>query len=398
MPQSSSSDPPRSWRQDVRKFLEPAVVIVCTLVFTIFAVGIGVLLITGNNPSGRDVVSFWVAGRQIVHHANPYDSATILQIERSSGIFHQSRALIMRNPPSALCLVVPLGFFNLRAGALLWSLLLLAAFAVSVHMLWLMLGRPPNKLHYLGYSFAPAVLCILSGQTALFALLGLVLFLRFHRDRPFVAGVALWLCALKPHLFLPFAAALLLWIVFHRALRLLAGALLALAASSLLATLLDPRVWAQYAQMMHSSGIQNEFIPCLAVALRYAIHRQTMALQFLPAAAACLWAIYFFCKHRAHWDWMQDGAPLMLVSILVGPYSWITDQAVLVPALMVGVCRATTRAQLGLLALASTVIEITPISGKNLHSAVYLWTTPFWLAWFLYVSAQARCQSSPGSL
>jgi hypothetical protein len=95
---------------------------------------------------------------------------------------------------------------------------------------------------------------------------------------------------------------------------------------------------------------------------------------------------------------MQDGALLMLVSILASPYAWITDQALLVPALLVGVYRATTRAQLGALMLASAVIEITPLSGRTLHSALYLWTTPFWLAWFLYVSAKSRDQASQRSL
>jgi hypothetical protein len=355
-------------------------------------------LITGNNPRGRDVVSFWAAGRQIVQHTNPYDSASILKIERSVGFSDQSQVLLMRNPPSALCLVVPLGLFGLRAGALIWSLLLLAAFVLSVHMLWAMLGRPRNKMHYLGYSFAPALLCILGGQTALFALLGLTLFLRFHRNRPFVAGLSLWLCTLKPHLFLPFAAVLILWIVLSRSYRILAGALLAIAASSLAAWLLDPAVWTQYAQMMRTSGIEREFIPCLSVAMRFALHQQTMALQYLPALAACLWAIPFYWQRRTRWDWMQDGALLMLVSILASPYAWITDQALLVPALLVGVYRATTRAQLGLLALASAAIEIAQLLGSNLHSALYLWTTPFWLAWFLYVSAKAHTQASQLSL
>jgi hypothetical protein len=397
MPQSPPH-PPRSWRDKARNLLEPTVVFTCALVFAIFALGLGVLLLTGNNPHGRDVVSFWVAGRQIVAHANPYDSASILKIERSVGFSAQSQVLIMRNPPSALCLVIPLGLFGLRAGALLWSLLLLAAMVLSVHMLWRMHGRPRNKLHLLGYSFAPALLCILGGQTALFALLGLSLFLRFHHSRPFVAGLSLWLCALKPHLFLPFAAVLLVWVVLRPAYRLLAGAVLALAASSLVAWLLDPSVWAQYTQMMRSSGIEDEFIPCLSVALRFAIRPQTMTLQYLPALVGCLWAIAFFWKRRQRWDWMQDGALLMLVSIFASPYAWITDQAVLIPALLVGVYRATTRAQLGLLALASAVIEIAQLLGANLHSALYLWTTPFWLAWFLYVSAKSRDQSSRCSL
>ena len=49
---------------------------------------------------------------------------------------------------------------------------------------------------------------------------------------PFAAGLALWLCMLKPHLLLPFAAALLLWIVTSRAGRVLAGAVVALALST----------------------------------------------------------------------------------------------------------------------------------------------------------------------
>jgi hypothetical protein len=123
-----------------------------------------------------------------------------------------------------------------------------------------------------------------------------------------------------------------------------------------------------------------------------------MALQFLPAIAGCLWAVYFFWKRRDRWDWMQDGALLMLVSVFASPYAWITDQALLVPALLVGVYRATTRAQLGALMLASAFIEITPLSNRTLHSALYLWTTPFWLAWYLYVSAKSRDQASQRSL
>jgi hypothetical protein len=390
-------DPPRLWRRDARKLIEPAVLIFCTLAFTAYILGLCTLLLMGNNPPGRDVISFWAAGRQIVAHANPYDSAAILKIERSVGFSDKTNVLIMRNPPSALCLVVPLGLLGLRTAALLWSLLLLAAFVLSVNMLWRMHGRPRNKLIFLGYSFAPALLCVVSGQTALFALLGLVLFLRFHLTRPFVAGLSLWLCALKPHLFLPFAAVLLLWIVLTRAYRLLAGAVLAIAASSLVAWFLDPSVWSQYNQMLRSSGIEDEFIPCLSVALRYAIHKHTMALQLLPALAACLWAITFYWKRRNRWDWMQDGALLMLVSVFASPYAWITDQVLLVPALLVGVYRDSTRAQLGPLMLASAFIEITPLSGKTLHSALYLWTTPFWLAWFLYVSAKSRSAGSPSA-
>jgi hypothetical protein len=388
------ANPPRS---KARTFVEATVVIVCTLAFGAFVLGLCVLLITGNNPGGRDVVSFWIAGRQILHHANPYDSAAIRAVELSAGFKDTAQTLIMRNPPSALLLVMPLGWFALRAGTLLWSVLLIACLILSVHMLWVMHGRPRNKLHYLGYAFAPALTCILGGQTALFALLGLVLFLRFHRTRPFIAGLALWLCALKPHLFLPFAAALLLWVAVTRSYRLLSATVLALLASSLIAWRLDPLVWAQYEQMMRSSGIQNEFIPCVGIALRFAIRRSATWLQYLPAAAGCVWAIAFYWRRRATWEWTRDAAPLMLVSILVSPYGWLTDQTLVIPALLVGVYRATSREQLGALALASAAIEIAQMAILGMHSAFYLWTTPFWLAWYLYVLIKARSASMSDS-
>ncbi len=382
--------PAKPQQSKARTFVEAAVVIICTLAFGAFVVGLCVLLITGNNPGGRDVVSFWVAGRQLVHHANPYDNAAVRSIELASGFKESAQTLIMRNPPSALCLVIPLGLLGLRTGTLLWSLLLIAALVISVHRLWILHGRPRNKLHCLGYSFAPALICILGGQTALFALLGLVLFLRFHRTRPFVAGLGLWLCALKPHLFLPFAVVLLLWIFVARSYRLLSATLLALLASSLIAWRLDPTVWSQYEEMMRTSGIQSEFIPCLAIALRFAIDRHATWLQSVPAIAGCVWAVGFYWQRRAVWDWMRDGAPLMLVSILVSPYGWLTDQALVIPALLVGVYRATSREQLGVLALASAVVEIVQMAGLGMHSAFYLWTTPFWLAWYLQVTIKAR--------
>jgi hypothetical protein len=300
----------------------------------------------------------------------------------------------MRNPPSALGLVMPLGLFGLRAGTLVWSALLIGCLGLSVHLLWTMLGRPPGKLQLLGYTFAPALTCILGGQTALFALLGLVLFLRFYRTRPVVAGLVLWFCALKPHLFLPFAVVLLLWIVATRSYRLLGAALAALAASSLLAWHLDHAVWTQYGAMMRGSGIQDEFIPCVAIALRFAVRRNAMWLQSIPAALGCVWAAIFYWHRRAQWDWMQDGAPVMLVSLLVSPYGWLTDQALVIPALLVGVYRATAREQLGALALASAAMEIAQMAGLGMHSAFYLWTTPFWLGWNLYVSRQAQSETA----
>lgn len=378
-------------RSHWQAFSEVLFVGTCILAL-IFAIDVCLLLLSGSGSERRDFVSYWAAGQQLVHHHNPYDADAILQLEHSLGFPPAEQALIVRNPPSALSLVVPLGFVGFRAAALLWSLLLLACWAVSLRLFWTMQQPSTKRFNILGYSvspglvpllFAPALACVFFGQTALFALLGLALFLRLHRTSPFLGGVSLWLCALKPHLFLPFVVVLLLWIVVTRSYAVFIGAGLALGASSLIALHFDPAAWSQYSQMMHTVGIEHEFIPCLSIALRFAISPSSIWLQYAAGAIGCLWAAWYYWTRRDTWDWVQHGPLLVLVSLLVSPYSWITDQALAVPALLLVAYRASFRTLL-VLALASSAIEAGILANVSIHSAFYLWTAPAWLAWYLY--------------
>jgi hypothetical protein len=381
----------------MRAAIDVAVMALCGCGFAAMLLGFTMLMLTNNHPGGRDFVSYWTAGHQIVHHANPYDGAAILKAERAVGFPAAGQSLIMRNAPWALPLVMPLGALGLNVGALCWSALLAACMALSVYLVWGLLGKPTDKLHLLGYMFGPGLICVLCGQTAVIALVGLVLFLRLQAGKPFLAGMALWLCALKPHLFLPFGVALLLWIVATRAWRLFGGFAVMMTASSLVATSLDRHIWAQYREMMRTAGIESEFIPCLSVALRFAIHRQAMWIEYLPAAAACVWAVYYFRTHRESWSWTEHGAMLMLVGIALAPYAWIMDQALLIPAVMLGIYRCRSRAQLEAMALGGAVMEFTISFSVGAHSAFYLWTAPFWLGWFVWAGrgASVVTQTAP---
>jgi hypothetical protein len=343
-----------------------------------------VVTLTGQVASARDFVVFWATGQQLAHHANPYDAAAMMQIEHSAGLNPGYGALFMRNPPWALPLVLPLGFVGLRVGALLWSLVLLACLVASGWLLWLMHGRPASRIHWLTISFAPALICLFIGQTAIFALLGLTLFLYLYRERPWMAGLALWLCALKPHLFLPFGVVLLAWIAVSKSYKILAGAAMALAATSALAFWIDPAAWLDYLRMMRAPGIAKEFVPCLSVAMRLWLSPLSTWLQYLPVALACVWALAYYWPRRQSWDWTKNGSLLMLVSVLTAPYCWLYDQGVVIPALLQGAYSARYRPLLAILALASLPIEIGLMSGVKITSALYLWTAPAWLAWYLF--------------
>jgi hypothetical protein len=385
-------------RMKLRTIFEFAVVGICTVAFALNAAGICTTLLTDSFAGQRDFVTYWSSGHQLVHRANPYDGAAILQMELSTGYTAGLPPLIMRNAPPSLLIVLPLGFLGVRAASLLWTLLMIVSLWLSVRMIAAMHNQAGNRLNILGFTFAPALSCLISGQMALFVLLGLVLFLRLHRTRPFLAGASLWLCALKPQVFLAFGVVLLAWIIVNRYYRILLGAAAAFAFSTAVAMVLDRGVWMHYAQMMRAAELETKLIPCMSTMLRLAINPGAVWIQGVPAALGCVWALVYYLQRRHSWDWIEHGSLLMLVSVAVAPYSWFMDQAALLPAVLHALYRNRSRNLVALLALLSAGIETANFRGVPLRNAIlYPWTALVWLAWYLLATRNAAASDEPGA-
>jgi hypothetical protein len=337
----------------------------------------------------RDFIVYWATGRQLISHGNPYNPDALNRIEREAG-FQGAGAYYMRNPPWALPLAYPLGFLKPTVAALPWSLLLLALLVASVRILWKLFGPPGSRLDWLGYCFPPALFCVALGQTSILLLFGLALFLRLHKSHPFLAGAALWFCTLKPHLFLPFALVLLVWIVVSRGYRVLAGGLAAFAAGAAVTAFIDPAAWSQYAFYMRTSVITREFTPCFGDLLRDRINPAAEWLAFVPALFGCVWALAYFWPRRRHWDWLEHGSTLLLVSLLVAPFGWIFDQSLALPPVLYAASRNPSQTMLSALGLIYILIEAQIVSPFGLHSATYLWIAPALLVWYLLARASAR--------
>lgn len=342
----------------------------------------------------RDFITYWAAGQQLAHHANPYDPVAVDRIERNAG-FRGGASYYMRNPPWALPLALPLGYVGAVPAALPWSLLMLGLLIASVRISWRLFGSRAGHLDWLGYCFPPALFCVILGQTSILMLFGLVLFLRLHKTSPFAAGAALWFCTLKPHLFLPFSLVLLVWIFVSRNFRVLAGGLAAMITGAVITTWIDPSSWAQYAYYVRTSVMTREFTPCFGDVLRDAIRPGAEWLAFIPAVLGCAWALAYFWPRRHSWDWLENGSLLMLVSLLVAPFGWIFDQSLAIPAILYAVSRSLSQTSLAVLALIYILIEIQIISPFGLHSAAYLWPAPVWLIWYLAARASARTPAEP---
>ncbi|MGB0051494.1 MAG: hypothetical protein WBQ02_04600, partial [Terracidiphilus sp.] len=140
---------------------------------------------------------------------------------------------------------------------------------------------------------------------------------------------------------------------------------------------------------MRTSTITHEFTACFGDLLRDKINPNAEWLAFVPAILGCIWALTYFWPRRNHWDWLEDGSLLVLVSLLVAPFGWIFDQSLALPAVMVGATRTRSKLLLSLLAIIYMLIEI-QINHFDLHSPSYLWIAPAWIIWYLFAIASTR--------
>ncbi len=189
-----------------------AVLAMIAVAFTILTIS----LTSTGTTAHKDFIACWAAGRLLIHHANPFDADAVFALEKSAG-YCDTQALIMRNPPYSLWLSVLAGLLSPVKAAAFWILLIVASIVASIRMLWAIHGRPPDRIHLLGYLFAPTFACTVFGQISSFVLLGVVGFLYWNRSRPFLAGLCITLLALKPQILLPFGLVLLVWIVLRQA-------------------------------------------------------------------------------------------------------------------------------------------------------------------------------------
>jgi hypothetical protein len=357
----------------------------------LMAIAIAVLEASATGMSGaaggRDFIAYWAAGQQLVHGANPYEGAAILKLEAAAGLTG-NRPNLMLNLPVAFFLAWPLGFVSARLGMVVWTIAIIVSLMVSIRMLWILLGRQEGRLHLLSYLFAPVLACLMAGQLGTFMLVGVVAFLYFRASRPAIAGAALVLCAIKPHLFPAFGVVVVVWAIRQRAYRMMAGFAVALAASCAFSLLVDRQAWSQYAWMMSSTAeVRDEFIPTLSMMFRLAIDRDAVWLQFLPAAAGSIWGLWYFWTRRDRWNWMDHGLLLLIVSEACSPHAWFTDEVVVLPAVLAALYRAEEGGRsLWIFAILTGGALAEVMTQVPIITPFYLWTVPAWLGWYLYAT------------
>ena len=374
-----------------------------------FKVAIGAILLVGlgwflrahestiqSNIKGRDSTLYWATAKLLLHRGNPYSIPEVQALEWSEHYGTAKKPKMYRPPPWSLWMILPLGFSNAYWAWIAWTGIALAALVASVRLSWRIYGDapcPPTIVLVAAYLFAPVVACLVIAQMGTVLLLAVLLFFYWAEKKPLWAGVVLLVPMAKPQFFAPLGLVIVLWCIARKQWRVLAGATLAFVGANLIALTFDPHIFAHYREMLALDQMQNEFMPNVSGVMRAFFFRQHYQVQFVPTLLGMCWAAWYFSKRREDWDWGRDGVWLLVVGALVAPYSWLTDEAVLLPAVIQGIVWLRrnslgpgsqfvllTFAVFDLLLLLIIKAKVDPFTG------IYFWSSLLWFAWYSFAS------------
>jgi hypothetical protein len=226
-----------------------------------------------------------------------------------------------------------------------WLLLQLGLILGCGVVLWRYFA-PDDDRYWIGLvlaaTFVPGLIALRMGQISPWLLLGITGFLwaqRAQRARwDLLAGAALALLLIKPHVTYLFLLAALWWAWREHRRRVLIGWLAALIGASVLVALVSSDVFAQY--LRAAAGPPLYWAPpTLGTWLRLLFGPEHGWLQFLPPLVGGLALVIWLWRRRGPWCWEDVTGPLLLASSVTAAYGWSYDQLVLLPVVVVMVSR-----------------------------------------------------------
>ena len=340
--------------------------------------------VLSRNAANRDFICYWSSAKLLLAHQNPYAGQAVLQVENAAGGGYRE-PFLMRNPPWALFVVAPLGFFPAPIAAFLWLLALIALALLSIKCLRMGCKPPPLVV----FLFAPVLGCAMAGQTSILLLAGITFFFKYHEEHPWLSGLALLMPAMKPHLFLLLWPVILIECVRRKNGKLLAGLGAGLAAAAAFPLLFDVHIWTHYLAAIRAEHIEGQYLANLSFLLRWMMPGHPVWIQAVPSVLGLALCGRYYWRRREIWNWRVDGAALLLVSTMVSPYSWPFDQLLLLPAI-IHVCSVRPgRRWAPWLAVVNGAAILFLLLTVPLSSPMYAWSGTACLIWYVWARRKA---------
>lgn len=314
----------------------------------------------------RDFVQYWAGARAFLDGQNPYDPAVMLAIQQ--GLVGSAIEVVrIWNPPWALSIFLPLGYFTFSTAASLMAAITISVVVLTVDRFKLASSRLFSLVNLLPLLFVltlPALKETLSwGQSSAIVLLGLLGFMHFKREagqgtvaanRMFMVGLLLALTCIKPHLLFLLYIALVIESFRERNWRLVCGFIFGTALLNVLPVLLNPSIFTWYMQAWSEPPLYWQ-TPTVGSFLQGLFPQHAFLMRILPSLLAGAGVLIYWRKISTSMDCLLWLVPLSLVC---SPYGWGYDQLVLLPLGLTLLCQKQLEGRVAWVLLAGNLLGL----------------------------------------
>jgi hypothetical protein len=316
----------------------------------VIAISIAILVQFGLRPqhdSGRiglkvsgDFLLFWSSAKLILQGQNPYDGGLLLTT-MSQTVGPMEYDMRVPTPPALAGLLLPLAILPFNIALLTWTISNVAL--AGLHLVYQTIQIPDNR-QKLAIKFAfistfyPLFLAIKLAQIIPLLFFCTALFCAnqdklIDRRKGFFSGLALAVCTIKPHLFLPFLIVVSLWTLRARMWRVAIGFIIGVASLWLFPVCFNSKVYSLYLNSDLSNSL-NWRTPTIGFWLAE-LAGGVAYLKFLPLLLACGYALWTGLTVL-----LDEGAlrritrRMIPLSLACAPYLWVYDFVLLIPAIV----------------------------------------------------------------
>ena len=322
-------------------------------------------------------MEYWSAFQLAQHGENPYDPALLFAVQHQAGLGWHLPTM-MWNPPWLFLVMFPILRLDFLTALACWRVVTLLVGGASVFLVQAALNDPndDSTQNYLVpllalLTYYPLWHGIESGQIhALLLLAFSCMFYGLVRQKNWCVAVGILLCSVKPHIFyLPLLA------IAQQDLRArnfwrtgTSASLIALAA--LISQVLWPHSISNWitALGMDPAGryipVQSWVVPTVVGFTRnlFSDSHGMMSVYpmiLIPGVTGALVFCWLIRQPRLNWKVLLP--PLMVLSYLTSPYGWVSDQLILLPAVLALLVQGSKKGGLALL-LCAIAIFMQPIT------------------------------------
>ena len=137
----------------------------------------------------------------------------------------------------------------------------------------------------------------------------------------------------------------------------------------------------------------NEPLPTVSLLFLAAIDIHVIWLQFVPVLVATIWAVTYF--RRSNWSWTDQGLLVLTVSVMVAPYAFVTDEAVVLPSILFALYVLRESSDHSYPSSALCCLLWLKCLQEGVNSFWYVWTAPAWFGFYLYATRSGHALRTP---